>query len=132
MFVVAMIGTTPLPVLLAAHAPLAALLVAALLSGMSISFFNLVWFTVVQRKIPGEELSRVVSWDALGSYAISPLGLAAAGPIAVAVGIPATLYGGAVLGVLATVAVLAVRSVRDLTYEAAGASSDGAAERRAV
>jgi MFS family permease len=129
MFVVALIGTTPLTVLLAARAPLAALLVAAVLSGMSITFFNLVWFTVVQRKIPGEELSRVVSWDALGSYVISPVGLAAAGPIAIAIGIPATLYGAAVLGVLATLAVLGVRPVRDLTYETAGASSESVTER---
>ena len=118
MFVTSAIGTTPLLVLLAAAAPLLALLAAAVLSGMTISFFNLVWFTVVQRKIPGEELSRVSSWDALGSYAVTPIGLAAAGPIGIALGIPATLYAGAALGVLGSLAVLVVPSVRNLTYEA--------------
>ena len=87
MFVTSLIGTSPLLVLLAAVAPLPALLGAAVISGMSISFFNLVWFAVVQRRIPGEELSRVSSWDALGSYAITPIGLAAAGPIGIALGI---------------------------------------------
>jgi MFS family permease len=119
MFVTSLIGTTPLLVLLAAVAPLAALLAAAVLSGASISFFNLVWFAVVQRRIPGEELSRVSSWDALGSYAASPIGLAAAGPIGLALGISRTLYLSAALGVLGTAAVLAVPSVRNLADDPA-------------
>jgi MFS family permease len=71
MFVTSLIGTSPLLVLLAAVAPLPALLAAAVLSGMSISFFNLVWFAVVQRRIPGEELSRVSSWVPSGSRSAS-------------------------------------------------------------
>jgi len=124
MFVTSLIGTTPLLVLLAAVAPLPALLAAALLSGMAISFFNLVWFAVVQRRIPGAELSRVSSWDALASYAVTPIGLAAAGPIGIALGFSTTLYAAAALGVLGTAAVLAVPSVRNLAYEpGAGAST---------
>jgi MFS family permease len=115
MFVTSLLGTSPLLALLAASAPLPALLGAAVISGMSITFFNLVWFTVVQQRIPGEELSRISSWDALGSYVISPIGLAAAGPIGIALGIPTTLYAAAALGVLSTLAVLAVPSVRNLT-----------------
>jgi MFS family permease len=117
MFVTSVVGTSPLLVLLAAVAPLPALLAAAVLSGMSISFFNLVWFAVVQRRIPGEELSRVSSWDALGSYAIAPIGLAAAGPIGIALGFSTTLYAAAALGVVGTVAVLTVPSVRNLTAD---------------
>jgi MFS family permease len=120
MFVASLIGTSPLLVLLAAVAPLPALLAAAVLSGMAISFFNLVWFAVVQRRIPGEELSRVSSWDALGSYAITPIGLAAAGPIGAALGFSTTLYAAATMGLLGTVAVLAVPSVRNLKYDASG------------
>jgi MFS family permease len=120
MFVTSLIGTSPLLVLLATVAPLPALLAAAVLSGMSISFFNLVWFAVVQRRIPAGELSRVSSWDALGSYAITPIGLAAAGPIGIALGISTTLYAAAALGVLGTVAVLAVPSVRNLTDDPSG------------
>lgn len=68
---------------------------------------------VVPRAIPHEELSRVSSWDSLASFAISPVGLAAAGPIALAVGISATLYAAAALFVLVTLAALAVPSVRN-------------------
>ncbi len=57
------------------------------------------------------------SWDALGSYVISPIGLAAAGPIGIALGISTTLYLAAALGVITSVAVLAVPSVRKLTDE---------------
>jgi MFS family permease len=123
MFVTSVIGTTPVLLLLGAVAPLPALLAASVLSGMSISFFNLVWFTVVQRKIPGAELSRVVSWDALGSYVATPIGLAAAGPLGVALGIPATLYGAAALGAAGTLAVLTVPSVRNLRYEPGDANA---------
>jgi len=119
MFITSLIGTSPILILLAAAAPLQALLLASLLSGMTISFFNLIWFTVLQQRIPGEELSRVSSWDSLGSYAASPIGLAAAGPIGIALGISTTLYAAAALGVLGTAAVLAVPSVRNLTDEPA-------------
>jgi MFS family permease len=126
MFVTSVIGTTPMLILLGAAAPLAALLAASILSGMSISFFNLVWFTVVQQRISAEELSRVVSWDALGSYVINPIGFAAVGPIAIALGIGTTLYGGAALGLLATLIVLSVPSVRNLGD--AAAEGEGEAE----
>jgi len=122
MFLISLIGTSPLLILLAAAAPLPTLVAAAVVSGMSITFFNLVWFAVVQRRIPGEELSRVSSWDALGSYAITPIGLAAAGPIGIALGFSTTLYASAALGVLGTAAVLAVPSVRNLSH---GPSGDG-------
>jgi predicted MFS family arabinose efflux permease len=122
MFATSIVGTPALLVLLAVAAPLSALLAAAVVSGIAISFFNLVWFTVVQRAIPPEELSRVSSWDSLGSYAISPVGLAAAGPIAIAFGISTTLWAAAALFVLVSVVPLAVPSVRNL---AAGAPAAG-------
>jgi hypothetical protein len=69
----------------------------------------------------------VSSWDALGSYVISPIGLAAAGPVGIALGAPTTLYAAAALGALGTVAVLAVPSVRNLTYGPAGGEVTGRA-----
>jgi hypothetical protein len=59
----------------------------------------------------------VSSWDALASDAITPIGLAAAGPIGVALGFSTTLYACAALGVIGTAAVLAVPSVRNLTND---------------
>lgn len=114
-FAASLLGTPALLALLAAAAPLPALLAAALVSGMALTLFNLIWFTVEQRAIPPGELSRVSSWDSLGSFAASPVGLAAAGPIAVAVGISTALYGAAAVFVLSSVAALAVPSIRNLS-----------------
>ena len=51
----------------------------------------------MQQEIPGEMLSRVYSYDMLGSIALVPLGLAVIGPLADAIGTQETLYGTAAL-----------------------------------
>ncbi len=99
---------------LAAVAPLPLLAAAALVTGTSIALFNLIWFTVLHKRIPQDELSRVSSWDSLGSFVASPLGLAITGPIAIALGVEATLYLAAAVFVLATLVNLAFPSVRNL------------------
>jgi MFS family permease len=103
--------------LVAAHAPLAVILVAALIDGGSGTVFNVFWFTALQREVPAEELSRVSSWDYVGSLGLQPIGLAASGPIAAAVGMSATLYVAAGLFVVLLGAVLAVPAVRNFTDE---------------
>ena len=65
-------------------------------------------------RIPSDKLSRVYSYDALGSFVFIPIGLALAGPIADLIGTRATLFGAAILVVAATLPVLAVRDVRTL------------------
>ena len=54
------------------------------------------------------------SYDALGSFALIPLGLAAAGPIAQAIGTRETMLGAAAVSLTATLAVLLVRDVRTI------------------
>jgi MFS family permease len=61
----------------------------------AMSFSNALWFTTLQRKIPREALSRVSSYDWLGSLALQPVGYALAGPAAAAFGTSATLLGAA-------------------------------------
>jgi MFS family permease len=68
----------------------------------------------MQQEIPQEMLSRVSSYDALGSFVLIPVGLAVAGPIGDAVGSRAAFIGAAVLTVGATLLVLASRDVRTL------------------
>jgi hypothetical protein len=103
----------PLLILIGLHAPLAAIVVVALLDGSLGSLFNAFWFTALQSLVPDEELSRVSSWDYLGSLVLAPVGLALTGPIAASVGVSSTLYGAAVATVLLTAAVLSVSAVRD-------------------
>ena len=66
------------------------------------------------RRSRRRSLSRLAAYDALGSLFLSPLGLAAAGPIAAAVGTRATFIGAAVLIVVATALVFLSRDVRTL------------------
>lgn len=104
-----------LPVLaLARPAPLGVIVACAFVAGASIEIFGVLWDLTMQQEIPAERLSRLYSYDALGSWALMPLAYAAVGPIGAAVGDRATCIGGAVLIVVATALVLLSRDVRTL------------------
>ena len=110
-----LLGFLALPMaLLAVHAPALLIAAGALVAGGGNMIFNSLWETALQRHIPPTALSRVSAYDRFGSLAFQPLGLIAAGPLAVAIGTGATLWIAAA-GVLA-MAVLAVAtpSVRRL------------------
>ena len=87
---------------------------AAFVAGFGVEIFVLLWNTTMQQEIPRDKLSRVYSYDALGSFALLPLGLAAAGPIAEVIGVRATLWGAAAIAVAVTLPVFAVEDVRRL------------------
>lgn len=90
------------------------LLAAALLAGVGIEVFAVLWDTALQQHVPLGALSRVSAYDMLGSVAIVPVGQALAGPLAALVGTRTTILGAALLILLAGVAPLAVPSVRAL------------------
>jgi predicted MFS family arabinose efflux permease len=98
-----------------------AIAVVAFVAGVGAEIFGLLWHTTVQQEIPADMLSRVHSYDALGSLALVPIGYAVAGPIADAVGVRATLWGAAAIGFAVTLAVLAVHDVRTLERRVAAA-----------
>ena len=106
-------------VLLAFPAPVAAIALGALVAGIGIEIFSVMWDTSMQQNIPQERLSRVYSYDALGSYALIPAAQAAIGPIAEGVGTRETLLAAAALVFAATLAVFAVPDVRNLRRRAA-------------
>ena len=99
---------------LAIPLPLVSVLVLAFAAGLGIETFGVLWDTTMQQEIPQDRLSRVYSYDALGSFALIPLGLALAGPLAEAIGTRATLVGAGLLCLGATLLVLLVPEVRDL------------------
>lgn len=109
----------PLLLGLADPLPLLGLLPLALLAGVGNETFGVLWDTAMQQEIPQEKLSRVSSYDALGSFALIPLGLAAAGPIADLIGTRETFIGAAAISLVATLAVLTSRDVRTLPRRAA-------------
>lgn len=103
-------------VLFALAAPLAVPLdmAAAVLAGGCVEVFSVSWATTMQQEIPPEKLSRVSSYEALGNYALAPVGTAIAGPLASAFGTRAVLAAGGALVVILPALVLLVPEVRHM------------------
>ena len=110
----AVLTMAPLLALLGLHAPLPLIVVAALVAGVGLELYGVFWETTLQEHIPEEKLSRVSSYDVLGSFALIPVGVAFMGPLAAWIGVANTLLLAAVVVVLATMTVIAVDDVRNL------------------
>ena len=95
--------------------PLLAL--AAFLAGGCLQVFGVNWATTMQQEIPLTALSRVAAYDALGSFALAPVGTVVAGPLAGIFGTAAVLNVGGALIVVLTALVLLVPEVRHLRRE---------------
>ncbi|MEP7023449.1 MAG: MFS transporter [Actinomycetota bacterium] len=117
MLLAASVGVLILSTLLFALAvPLAVPLIAAaaFVAGASGELFVVNWVTTMQQEIPPDALSRVSAYDALGSFALAPVGTVVAGPLLLAFGAPAVLTAGGVLVLVFTAAVFLVPEVRQL------------------
>jgi MFS family permease len=110
----AVLTMAPLLALLGIAAPLLLIVAAALVAGIGLELYGLFWETTLQQHIPEETLSRVSSYDVLGSFALIPVGVAFMGPVSEVFGVANTLMGAAVVVVVATFAVVAVADVRNL------------------
>jgi hypothetical protein len=107
-------GFLPPFFLLAAHAPVALAALSMLINGICADVFEVLWMTALQEHIPDDKLSRVTSYDALGSFVLGPLGLLAVGPVAAAAGIGTTLAAAGCLVTAGNVLALCTRSIRRL------------------
>jgi predicted MFS family arabinose efflux permease len=111
----AALATGALPLLFLASLRVTAAIAAAfLLAGLALEVFNTTWTTVLQEHVPLEKLSRVSSYDALGSFVFIPLGLSIAGPVADALGLTHALWLAAAVTTGSMLSALTVRDVRDL------------------
>ena len=99
---------------LAVPLPVPVIAATAFAAGASVEVFSVNWATTMQQEIPPAMLSRLSSYDALGSFALAPVGTAVAGPLAASFGTSAVLTAGAILVVLLTAAVLLVPEVRNM------------------
>ena len=106
--------TIPFPLGLAGPVPAAALILLAALAGIGLEVFGIMWDTTMQQEIPQEKLSRVYSYDALGSFVLIPLGVAIVGPVSELIGTRATILGASAISLTATLAVLVIRDVRTI------------------
>lgn len=99
---------------LALGLPIAVIVGAAVVNGVGLEVFGVYWYTALHEHVAREALSRVSAYDALGSIALSPIGLVAAGPVSDVIGVDATLWLGAGLIIVPTALVLLVPEVRTL------------------
>ena len=100
--------------LLAAAPPVPLLCAFGFVATGSVSTTDILWFTTLQSQVPDHAISRISSFDWLGSVALNPLGYALVGPLAAAVGLRPTLYGAAAFNAFVLLAVTAVPQVRAL------------------
>jgi MFS family permease len=99
---------------LAVPLPVAVIACAAFIVGVGIEFFVVNQSLAIQQEVPPEILSRVFAYDALGSYALAPIGITIAGPLAASFSAGPVLFGGGFLVVLLTLGTLFVPEIRQL------------------
>jgi predicted MFS family arabinose efflux permease len=105
------------PLALAMLWPLPLICAEAFALGLAMEVMMVQWTVALARYVPGDKLARVSAYDALGSMMAMPAGAIVAGPIAAAVGVPATQYGAAGLIVVAALLALTPRDIRRLRSE---------------
>ena len=116
---VALLAMAPTLALLAQPAPVAVIACAAFGAGVGLEVFSVFWDTTLQREVPLDVLSRVSSYDALGSFVAIPAGMTAAGPLADAIGLEQTLWIAFAVAVGSVLFGLAFSEVRNLETVAA-------------
>ena len=101
-------------ILLGISAPLVPLVLSAFAMGIGFQLFGVWWMTTMQNEVPPESLSRVASYDALGSLMLGPVGLVLAGPATLAFGVHNALIGAGLITLLAAAVALLSPEVRHL------------------
>ncbi len=105
-----------LPLVLGLGAHLLVAVAAAFVVGVAIDILVVMWDTTMQREIPQDALSRVSSYDALGTLMLGPVGLLLAGPSVGLIGADKALLISAGVTCLASAAALCSPGVRNLTW----------------
>lgn len=111
----------------AVTAPLAVVVALAFATGLGFSLFGIWWETALAYHVPAGALSRVSSYDWMGSLALLPLGYLVAGPLASVFGAQTVLAAGSAIGLGLLLLALVPRATRELT----GPQLDEAGELRA-
>lgn len=105
--------------LLGMSAPLWSVIVGGFFLGCCFEIFGVLWQTTMQWEVPPQALSRVSSYDALGSMMFGPIGLLIAGPVSLWIGAKTALFWCGVIIVVTTAAALTAPEVRSLRAPAA-------------
>ena len=103
-----------------------------LLAGIQSGLFMVIWETSLARHIPPSALSRVSSYDWMGSLALMPIGFALAGPLASIFGARTVLGVGGAIGVVAVLLTLVPHSTRHLSDVSEAGSAELPESQRAT
>ena len=98
--------------------PLAVIALTAFVTGIGFSFGDTLWMTALQRYVPEHALSRISSFDWLGSVALNPLGYVLIGPLAAAFGTSEMLLIAGILNIAVCIGIVLVPSVYSLRVSA--------------
>lgn len=113
---VATFGFALPPALLAMAAPVAVLAAGALLAGIGSGVGSAFGTTALQQQVPPGALARVTAFETVLAFAFGPVAFAAAGPVASVAGVRPVLAFGACWSVAGSAVVLALPSVRAVTW----------------
>ncbi|MEV8094424.1 MFS transporter [Kitasatospora sp. NPDC085879] len=113
-------------VALAVPASTAVVAGAALVGGVGVAMFNVYFYTAMQQHIPLPVMSRVASYEWLGSIALLPVGQALVGPVAAATSVQGVLLVAGGWMLVSPVVLYLIRSARELR------AVDGAPEAESV
>ncbi|MEZ4682362.1 MAG: MFS transporter [Caldilineaceae bacterium] len=95
--------------------PLVVLALAALVNGVAMEMGDLAWTHLLQERVPREFLGRVASLDALGSFALLPLGYGLTGWATEQVGAALVFcVGGGITALLALLVLITWPAIREL------------------
>ena len=97
--------------------PLAWVCASAAVAGVGSSIGGALSAATTQRLVPLEALGRISAWETVGAFALGPIGLAAAGPVASAVGVNRLLAFSATWQLATVALLLLVPSIRDIRAE---------------
>jgi MFS family permease len=95
--------------------PLVVLGIAAIVNGVALEIGSMAWTHILQQRIPHDKLGRVASVEALGSFALIPVGYALAGWATELLGASLVfVVGGWLTAVVAALVLTSHRAIRDL------------------
>jgi MFS family permease len=95
-------------------APVPVIAAAAVVGTAAMNFGSSLWFTTLQQHVPPHAISRVSSYDWMGSMVFLPLGLGLAGTVSHVVGAGNAMLGAAAIAAVANGAMAFLPSVRTL------------------
>jgi MFS family permease len=102
------------PLSLAIPLPLPVMCLTSFGLGVAIEVLAVLWTVTMAANIPADRLARVSAYDALGTTMGMPVGALVAGPLAAAIGVPATEYAAVAITLIATALALIPHDVRTM------------------